>query len=128
MANNTSRQNIFLQAIRWGTMHPGAQAFFLLGDGEGVEFICSQCVLMKFPLCSHQFSLGSQHAPQAPNVFPPTWFQYLLTLSHIFCPKFYSCKYIRPKRRRLQHIHFWAVQSLIIYFCDGPIKGVHHKN
>jgi hypothetical protein len=69
-------------------MHPGAQAFFLLGDGEGVGFICSQCVLMKFSLCS-------QHAPQAPNVFPPTCFQYLLTLSHIFCPKFYSCKYIR---------------------------------
>ncbi len=77
MAKNTCRQKIFLQVIiRWGSMHPASQAFFLLGDGEGVGFICSQCVLMTFSLCSHKFSfsLRSQHAPQAPNVFPPNMF------------------------------------------------------
>jgi hypothetical protein len=37
-----------------------------------------------------KFSMSSWHVPQVPNVFL-NMFPIALTLSHILCPKFYSC-------------------------------------
>ncbi len=61
MAKSRGKQTFLLQAMRWGSMHPGAQIFFQPGQDEGVGFFCSQCLPMKFPI-------DSQHLPSSSSL------------------------------------------------------------
>jgi len=75
-----------------------------------LDFFGSHCVPITFPT---MFSICSQQ---------------LFILCHILCSKFYSLKPIYlAQRRRLQHIYFGIVQSLNLFFGDGPIKDAQHK-
>ncbi len=72
-----------------------------------------------FPTCSHQVSNGFPIYSTSSYVFPSMF----LTLSHVLCPKFYSCNlYNQPKGGDYNTCFFGTVQSL-----DGPIKDAHHK-
>jgi hypothetical protein len=76
--------------MRWGNIHPRAHNFiFLSGEGGG----CWDYLL--FLMCSHEiptmFPSSFQHVSQVPNVFLN---MFLITphfISHILCPKLYSC-------------------------------------
>jgi hypothetical protein len=64
MEKNTGRQNNFLQPMMRGSMHLGAQVFFLLGEGGGVGFL-------RFPMCSHEvLTVFPSNSRWVPSMFP----------------------------------------------------------
>ncbi len=108
MVKNTCRHRNPLTANEVNSIYPRD-----LGQGGDVGFLwVSQHVPVKFPM-------GFQSIPQVPNVFPSMF----LTLSHVLCPKFYSCNlYNQPKGGDYNTFYLGLFQSL-----DGPIKDAHHK-
>jgi hypothetical protein len=83
MAINTGRQKLFLQPMRWGSLHPVSPGFlFFWGEGGALDFL-------GFFLCSHQVPNGFLTCFSGSQCVP----LHVLNTSHfihIFCLKFYS--------------------------------------
>ncbi len=80
---------------------PNRASFFLLGMWRGVfSFICSQCVPIKFSMCSHQDLNGFPNMVLKFPMCSPTSSQERLTLSQMLCPvswNLYWCAKIRTQ-------------------------------
>jgi hypothetical protein len=98
MAKNTGRQNNFLQPMMKGSIHLGAQVFFLLGEGGSVGFLL-------FPMCSHEvLAVFPSHSQWVPSMFPSS--QYV---HHMF------------------PISILGLSKTFLFFlCDGSIKDACH--
>jgi len=86
-----------------------------------LDFCCSQCVLMKLLLYSHQ-------VPNVlPNMFPIASSFYPIS----FCPKCYSCNLIKQPKGPNYNISILGLSKAwfiyLYFFCDGPFKDAHPK-
>jgi hypothetical protein len=90
--------------------------FFFCGRMGMLEFCCSYCVPTKFPRCFPCSQCIPQHVPNSFSRYPISF-----ALSSNLENLWYS-----TQRKRLQHIYFGNVQSLI-FFYDRLIKDAHHN-
>jgi hypothetical protein len=112
MVKNTCRHRNPLTANEVNSIYPRD-----LGQGGDVGFLW---VPVKFPI-------GFQSIPQVPNVFPSMF----LTLSHVLCPKFYSCNlYNQPNNTfilGLSKVQMGQSKMLIIKEKKFELQGPCNK-